>query len=193
MPFLKSPSSSETCSPCAFNPWLWSKEVGLSWMWIQHSDKVSIFWQFLMHHTPKMTLLHQTGDGSTHEGAQKRPHQVQCRLVSQRWRTKWILDNINEKGYFLFSGATFSLLTLSRVFYTQHNTGKTRKTGVFSSIVTKACWQRKILSTPFYWDIFAHFMSMQYVCAQFEKWWQHENPDNVPWLPVLQLPLQVLQ
>ena len=89
---------SETCGPCAVDPWVWGKEVGLPGMRLQHSDKVSL----TSDHCPLtsdqesfswITLHRQAGDGSAHERAQEGSHQVQRWLVSRnKWTNPWLTN-----------------------------------------------------------------------------------------------------
>ena len=100
--------------------------------------------------------------------------------------TKWILENKPQRLFFL-SGATFSPLTPNKVYYTQPNTGKTRRTGYFffqpknlwNCHLSQNLW-KQIKKFPWKlflaWTFFSHLVdfcniSMQYVSAQFKRWW----------------------
>ena len=54
---------SETCGPCAVDPWVWGKEVGLPGMRLQHSDKVSLTsdqWPLSFNIWPRMFPMDHT-------------------------------------------------------------------------------------------------------------------------------------
>ena len=47
-----------------------------------------------------------------------------------------------------------------------------------------------LLGPLFFFNIYVECKYMQYVSSQ--RWWD-ENPDNVSWIPMLQLSVQVVQ